>query len=64
MKKKAAIPPDPSPFAAVYGPNAVGQRFRSCCDNLALVRVWLGGAAGQQVVLSLRTGPDRADSIA
>jgi hypothetical protein len=56
--------PDPTPFAAVYGPNAVGQRFRSCCDNLALVRVWLGGAAGQQVVFSLRTGPDRADTIA
>jgi len=55
--------PDPTPFAAVYGPNAVGQRFRSCCDNLALLRVWLGGAAGQQVVFSLRTGPDRANAL-
>ena len=56
--------PDPTPFAAVYGPNTVGQRFRSCCDNLALVRVWLGGATGQQVAFSLRTGPDRANILA
>ncbi|MFZ5916016.1 MAG: hypothetical protein ACOYZ7_03710 [Chloroflexota bacterium] len=56
--------PEPAPFAAVYGPNVVGQRFRSCCANLALLRLWLGGAAGQQVVLSLRTGPDRADTLA
>jgi len=56
--------PDPTLFAALYGPNAVGQQFRSCCDNLALMRVWLGGAAGQQVAFSLRTSPDRADTIA
>jgi len=55
--------PDPVPFAAVYGPNAAGQQFRSCCDNLALVRVWLGGAAGQRVLFSLRTGPDRAETL-
>lgn len=55
--------PDPTPFAAVYGPNAIGQRFRSCCDNLAMLRVWLGGAAGQRVVFSLRTGPDRVATL-
>jgi hypothetical protein len=55
--------PDPTPFAAVYGHNAVGQRFRNCCDNLAMLRVWLGGAAGQRVVFSLRTGPDRVATL-
>jgi hypothetical protein len=55
--------PDPTPFAAVYGSNAVGQRFRSCCDNLAMLRIWLGGAVGQQVVVSLRTNLDRTDTL-
>jgi hypothetical protein len=52
--------PDPTPFAAVYGPNSVGQRFRSCCDNLALVRVWLGNASGQRVVFGLRASPEQS----
>lgn len=55
--------PEPTPFAAVYGPNTVGQQFRSCCDNLSMLRVWLGGAAGQQVVFSLRSGPDQAHTL-
>jgi hypothetical protein len=58
--------PEPTPFAAVYGPNSVGQRFRSCCNNLALVRVWLGNASGQRVVFGLRASPEqsrRADTL-
>lgn len=55
--------PDPTPFAAVYGPNIVAQSFRSCCPHLAMVRVWLGGAAGQRVAVSLRAGPDRSDTL-
>jgi hypothetical protein len=55
--------PDAIPFAALYGQNAVGQQFRCCCDRLSMLRVWLGGASGQRIVLSLRTSPERSDTL-
>ncbi|MBN1641395.1 MAG: hypothetical protein JXA09_09175 [Anaerolineae bacterium] len=55
--------PDPTPFAAVYGPNTVTQPFRSCADRLTMLRIWLGAARGQRVEVSLRAGLNRVDTI-
>lgn len=44
----------PSPFpVAFYGPNTITQPFRAGADNLALLTVWLAGAAGTPVQVSL-----------
>jgi hypothetical protein len=44
----------PSPFpVAFYGPNTITQLFLAGADNLALVTVWLAGAADTSVKISL-----------
>ena len=38
--------PEPTPFAALWGGNAVSQSFTACEDRLAMVRVWLAATRG------------------
>jgi hypothetical protein len=45
--------PDPTQVALLYGPNRLTQQFVGGSDNLALLKIWLDGQTGAQVVLSL-----------
>jgi hypothetical protein len=50
--------PDPAPVAALYGPNVLSQSFVAGADRLSLVRVWLAGPPGSEVLVELHDGGD------